>query len=79
MTSQQREALTHQWLTPILISIIGGMIAYFLHSMDSKIGDIDTKVSKHIEKVESAFRDSSERYFKIEARVTRLEDHIIKP
>lgn len=71
--------LTYQWLTPILLGIIGAMIAYFLHSMDSKIGEIDTKVSKHIEKVESSFRDSSERYFKIEARVTRLEDHIIKP
>jgi hypothetical protein len=69
--------LTYQWLVPILLTIIGFFIVYYLNSMNSKIKDIDDKFTKHVDKVDSWMNTASEKHFKTELRVTRLEDHII--
>lgn len=67
--------LTYQWLNPILLGIIGWMIRSYLASMDKKIADIDTKVARHIERVEEFINKADERHFGIDKRVSILENH----
>lgn len=76
------ETLTYQWLTPILISliglfvsIIGVMIKGYLQSIDKNIEKVKTDLIFHVEKVESFIAKANERYFEVDKRVTRLEDH----
>jgi hypothetical protein len=73
----QPDHLTYQWLTPILISIIGFFVVYYLKAMKDQIQDIDNKFTKHVDKIEASIDLASERHYKIEMRVNRLEDHII--
>ena len=76
--------LTQDWLNPILLAVIGFSVVYYLKSMNDKMREfkdtmkeIDVKFSKHIEKIETSLDTVSERHYKIDTRITRLEDRII--
>lgn len=72
------ETLTYKWLVPILLTVIGFFIVYYLRSMNEKIKDIDEKVTRHVDKVEGAMIQTLERHYKMDTRVTVLEDLIRK-
>lgn len=72
------ETLTYKWLVPILLTVIGFFIVYYLRSMNEKIKDIDEKVTKHVDKVEGAMIQSLERHYKMASRVSVLENLVKK-
>ena len=78
----QPDHLTYQWLTPVmmgliafLIGIIGYMIHGYLSSITNRFEELDTKITKHMDKVEKALDEEQRNYFNINTRVSILEGH----
>lgn len=76
-------SLTHQWLTPILISIIafsigiiGFMLKSYMASIDSSVREIKSDLIKHVEKVEKFITDINGRHVEVDKRVTIIEHEI---
>lgn len=68
--------LTYQWLTPLLIGIIGWMIKNYLASMDLTIKGVKEDLLDHIKRVESFMKESDEKHILADKRITRMEDHV---
>lgn len=76
-------ALTHQWLTPILISliaffigVIGFMIRSYMESISSNVREIKLDLIKHVEKVEKFMVDMNREHGTMDKRITLIEHEI---
>lgn len=70
--------LTYQWLTPILLVIIGFMIKGYLSSIDESVKQVKKDLMDHIDKVEEFIKETSEKYYNLDKKVDRLEDHVFQ-
>ena len=70
--------LTYEWITPLLIGIIGWMIKNYLSSIDKNIENVKNDLMKHVNMVEEFIKETNERYNIADKRITRIEDHIEK-
>ena len=75
------EHLTYQWLTPImmgiitfLVGVIGMMIKNYLASIDKNIEQVKDDLVLHVNKVESFIKETNDRYFLADKRISILED-----
>ena len=76
------EYLTYQWLTPLLIGVIvflvgtiGWMIQSYLSGISTRFEALDRRVTEHMHKVETNMSEVTRRFYNLESRVTRIEDH----
>ena len=78
MNSEQ--TLTFQWLTPLLIAIVGflvGIIGFmvkeYLSRMSRDINEVKIDLREHIMNVSKYMNDNSNHNHNIEIRLTKLE------
>jgi len=81
--NMQPETLTFQWLSPLLIGIIAGlvgiigwMIKGYLNSFKESIDKIAMSLEENIKKVEVFMREINDKHTDVDKRVVRLEEHI---
>lgn len=78
-----QETLTFQWLSPLLIGIIAGLIGIigwmikgYLNSFKESIDKIAMSLEENIKKVEVFMREINDKHTDVDKRVVRLEEHI---
>jgi len=78
-----QDHLTYQWLTPVLISligfsvaIIGIMIRGYLSSIEKSVNDVGDHLEKHISKVEVFILNINEKYYSADKRLSIVENFI---
>lgn len=65
--------ISFEWITPILIGIIGFMIRSYLSSIDKKIEEVSSKLEKHMERAEKFIDSFNEKHAVLDKRVSIIE------
>ena len=68
--------LTYQWITPILLGIIGLMVERYLSSIMASFKEMAKSIEATNAEMRKYFKENEERHGKNEKDIIRLQEHI---
>ena len=68
--------LTYQWLTPILLGVIGLMVERYLSSIMSSFKDMTKSIEQTNTEMRKYFKENEQRHNDNEKEIIRLKEHI---
>lgn len=72
-------ALTYQWLTPILLGVIGLMVERYLSSIMASFKEMAKSIEATNAEMRKYFQENEKRHNDNEKDIIRLKEHIDVP